>query len=263
MTTHRIISKGFLRLPYRPITRLLRSDIRAFHESCTNRIINPLLPFDVLEEVENEDVKDKNEELKKQKNKLIKQRGVMRHRLKTYKSDDMPHKVDGKAADPRFSEHVTEFSQVDFNPQSNKTNTNSKDVETRDKYENSGGPPNGENGQPGDSDGSKNDKSEHPEYEPEPLEEEEPSKLRESLDKIGKFVFKCLETIGITLSSVAVLGLSGLLYHKFYNDHVLDKMDLAFQKGDPAYQLAIHNKTNKRSDAESEFIDEDLAKFWV
>ncbi|KAM9917364.1 hypothetical protein OXX80_013292, partial [Metschnikowia pulcherrima] len=102
-----------------------------------------------------------------------------------------------------------------------------------------------------------------PEYEPEPLEEEEPSKLRESLDKIGKFVFKCLETIGITLSSVAVLGLSGLLYHKFYNDHVLDKMDLAFQKGDPAYQLAIHNKTNKRSDAESEFIDEDLAKFWV
>ncbi|KAM9895059.1 hypothetical protein OXX69_011155 [Metschnikowia pulcherrima] len=263
MTTHRIISKGFLRLPYRPITRLLRSDIRAFHASCTNRIINPLLPFDVLEEVENEDVKDKNEELKKQKNKLIKQRGVMRHRLKTYKSDDKPHKGDGKAADPRFSEHVTEFSQVDFNTQSNKTNPNSKDVETMDKYENSGGPPNGDNGQPGDSDGRNNDKSEHPEYEPEPLEEEEPSKLRESLDKIGKFVFKCLETIGITLSSVAVLGLSGLLYHKFYNDHVLDKMDLAFQKGDPAYQLAIHNKTNKRSDAESEFIDEDLAKFWV
>ncbi|OBA19378.1 hypothetical protein METBIDRAFT_79888 [Metschnikowia bicuspidata var. bicuspidata NRRL YB-4993] len=104
-----------------------------------------------------------------------------------------------------------------------------------------------------------------PEEDPESdsFEDEEPSRFRETLEKFGKFCFKCLETIGITLSSVAVLGLSGFLYHRFYNSHVLDKMDKAFQKGDPAYQLAIHNKTNKASNTELEHTDEDLARYWV
>ncbi|GEQ69201.1 hypothetical protein JCM33374_g2872 [Metschnikowia sp. JCM 33374] len=61
----------------------------------------------------------------------------------------------------------------------------------------------------------------------------------------------------------SVLGLSGLLHHKFYNVHVLDKMVSAVQNGDPAHQLAIHNKTNKSSDNGSERSDEDLAKYWV
>ncbi|RKP33061.1 hypothetical protein METBISCDRAFT_29307 [Metschnikowia bicuspidata] len=78
------------------------------------------------------------------------------------------------------------------------------------------------------------------------------------------FLFKCLETIGITLSSVGVLALSGFLYHKFYNQHVLEKMDRAFQKGDPAYLLAINNKTTRRSDSPSGKSDgEDLSEHWV
>ncbi|KAL6452036.1 hypothetical protein SBY92_003345 [Candida maltosa Xu316] len=67
---------------------------------------------------------------------------------------------------------------------------------------------------------------------------------------------KCLETIGITLSTVAVLGLSGFMYHRFYNMHVLSKMNEAFETGDPASQLKMHKRTHNEDETE-------INEYWV
>ncbi|GEQ70307.1 hypothetical protein JCM33374_g3983 [Metschnikowia sp. JCM 33374] len=296
----RVIFSPVLRLHFSQVSKVFPRHVRLFHVSSTNRIINPLLPFDVLDEVENEDIKDKNEELEKQKKKLIKQKRVMQKKLKEEHLDKTPEdEVDKDGSDGSDSspkKRITEVKQIDFSQRmvNTKTDLNKKNKDLRDTGGvfgdggavdgggGGGGPPSNNNNGPNDdpADANKNDpesskedteKSKETKEDPEsdPLEEEEEaaeeksSKLKETLEKLGKFIFKCLETIGITLSSVGVLGLSGLLYHKFYNVHVLDKMDSAFQKGDPAYQLAIHNKTNKRSDDGSERSDEDLAKYWV
>ncbi|KAG2732656.1 hypothetical protein G9P44_003646 [Scheffersomyces stipitis] len=63
-------------------------------------------------------------------------------------------------------------------------------------------------------------------------------------DKFFSFLMKCLETAGITFSSIAILGVAGIAYHKFYASHVLSKMNEAFENGDPAAQLAMHKKTH-------------------
>ncbi|RCK59050.1 hypothetical protein Cantr_07097 [Candida viswanathii] len=75
-------------------------------------------------------------------------------------------------------------------------------------------------------------------------EDEEQSKF----DRFKSFLMKCLETIGITLSSVGVLGLTGFVYHRYYNVHVLKKMNQAFETGDPAAQLAMHKRTHNEDD---------------
>lgn len=56
---------------------------------------------------------------------------------------------------------------------------------------------------------------------------------------------KCVETMGITFSSIAILGLSGWLYHYYYHHHVLSKMNKAFEDGDPAEQLIVNDRTKE------------------
>ena len=68
---------------------------------------------------------------------------------------------------------------------------------------------------------------------------------------------KCFETIGITLSSVGVLGLSGFLYHRYYNMHVLKKMNDAFETGDPSAQLKMHTRTHDDS------LEDEINAHWV
>lgn len=63
---------------------------------------------------------------------------------------------------------------------------------------------------------------------------------------------KCLETFGITFSSVAMLGIAGWLYHEFYAKHVLDRMDNAFELGDPAANVRILSKTHQEDGKNSE-----------
>lgn len=204
---------------------------RMLHLTPRLLLVNPLLPFDVLEELENEEVKDKNEKLQKQKKALLHQKKVMKEKLS---EEENKHKL----------EQVVEFEQLDVR------NVNSS-------AGGSGGLPPNNNDKQKESDADKKEEKKNDEDFDEDFEE--PSKLRETLASLGRFFFKCLETIGITLSSVGVLGLSGFLYHKFYSRHVLDKMDEAFQKGDPAYQLAIHKKTNKLSEDGAEA----LSQYWV
>ncbi|KAG7194302.1 uncharacterized protein KQ657_005032 [Scheffersomyces spartinae] len=70
---------------------------------------------------------------------------------------------------------------------------------------------------------------------PEPEEEKELGsrweRFRDKFESFSKFVLKCVETIGITFSSLFILGLCGYSYHKFYNIHVIDKIASAFEDG--------------------------------
>lgn len=260
---------------------------RCFSVSAPRRI-NPFLPFDVLEELENDETEDKNDKLKKQRKKLIHEKKIIKKKLdqkeKEEESKD-PEKDGDSDTTKQQGAITTEVHRIGLaastsqNPQDDKVQP-----ESGGGGVNGGGggdgnkPPNSNNNDDPDSEDKKKEEEkkekekEIEEEEKEFEEEEEPSAMRDLFDRFSKFVFKCLETIGITLSSVAVLGLSGFLYHKFYNTHVLEKMDTAFHKGDPAYQLAIHKKTNKRSDEkdDSEVTDseddaqfDDLSKFWV
>lgn len=279
--------------------------------SSIRRIVNPLLPFDVLEELENDEVDEENQKLLKDKKKLIRQKRAMFRKLKEERMEETPKDKQGNKQDTRSKEskgseldlsldkkepipkakavttEVESLTVVDENSIKNSAPQNHSEGNDPSETKESGaggvedgngngnggggnGPPN-ENGKDKDKDKNKDkeDKEVEKEIEKEEEyeEEPEPSRIRQFFDRFTKFLFKCFETIGITLSSVGVLGLSGFLYHRFYNLHVLEKMDKAFQKGDPAYQLAIHKKTNKRSDDEDEADatddSEDLTKFWV
>lgn len=237
-------------------------------------MINPFLPFDVLEElVENEETEDKKDKLEKQKKKLLHQKKVIKKKL-----EDERHKDDNDADSANLQNRVTtEVEQIGLastvEKKPNDVNGSESGAVGGGGSGDGGGSPPNKNNDIDDENNKKREEEEEPIDEEDPMEEEEPSRLKEALDRFGKFLFKCLETIGITLSSVGVLGLSGYLYHKFYNKHVLDKMDTAFHKGDPAYQLAIHKKTNKRSEdpeePENVYEDgeenalEDLSRFWV
>lgn len=215
--------------------------------------INPLFPFDVAEGLENEEVEDKNKKLQKQKKQLLHEKKVMKRKLEREREHNLDSDQGDQAQQPPIREEIT-------------TEVRNVGVTANEIQLQYNGSPGGGNGGGNGGNKNANDPEEEPmkeeeDAEPEP---EQKSKIQEVLEKFTKFLFKCFETIGITLSSVGVLGLSGFMYHKFYNQHVLDKMDHAFQKGDPAYLLAIHNKTNRRSDSLVEQIDgEDLSEHWV
>lgn len=248
---------------------------RHFSISAVRHVVNPLLPFDVLEDLDDETI-DQNEELKKEKKKLIRQKKKITQKL-----------VDAKAGhsggeEKALSTVVKETGVVTAETTYEKPSASEL---TTPLAGGSGGMGNGNGNKPPsndqEDDAKEDDKEEKRKKEEKEVEEEikaeeeEPSEepesaFREAMNRFGRFLFKILETIGITLSSLGVLGLSGLMYHKFYNSHVLKKMDEAFQKGDPAYQLAMHKKTNKASQNEEDgdlgdgsdaFAD--LAQYWV
>ncbi|KAK9471086.1 uncharacterized protein V1510DRAFT_397942 [Dipodascopsis tothii] len=86
-------------------------------------------------------------------------------------------------------------------------------------------------------------------------------KPRRSYSEIG---LKMLETALVTFASIAVLGLTGYVYHNYYQHHVLTKMAAAFRSGTPALDLAIWHKAGEGDDTwikreEQAFIDRVVA----
>ncbi|PYH90123.1 hypothetical protein BO71DRAFT_444110 [Aspergillus ellipticus CBS 707.79] len=51
-------------------------------------------------------------------------------------------------------------------------------------------------------------------------------------------LLKMMETAATTFASIAVLGLAGYGYHRYYKYLILEKMENAFKPGDPALELA-------------------------
>lgn len=258
------------------------SAIRNFHGSAI-RAINPLLPFDVLEEVQNDELKDENSKLVKQKKRLIKQKKQAEKKLQ---------EAEGKTEVPNEKAIVPEVEQTAVVTQGTRSADQYLEYKEQLKQDmlhkheaaasggsgSGGGNGNGDesNSPEQDKDKDKEDKEkeedqekkeakeeeEEEKYEYEEYNEEPESRFRQMLGQFGRFIFKCLETMGITFSSVGILGVAGYVYHKVYNEQVLDKIDRAFATGDPAYQLAIHKKTNKHIEHD-DCQEEDLTKYWV
>lgn len=233
---------------------------RQFHVTVPKRIINPLLPFDVLEEVQEDDKDEQNKTLLKDKKRLIEQK---RKIVKKYNEEKDKHEGKAESGNSTVTHDVTEVRGLDWSQSIQREPSGAGNGGSGDG--NGNGPPKKDDKDAESKEERERQRREEEEEFDEKLEEEEPkSRFREALEKLGRFLFKCLETIGITLSSVGILGLSGYLYHQFYNRQVLEKMGSAFESGDPAYQLAIHKKTNKRPETDDieEGVD-DLSAFWV
>ncbi|ODV59515.1 ATP-binding protein ASCRUDRAFT_71481 [Ascoidea rubescens DSM 1968] len=56
--------------------------------------------------------------------------------------------------------------------------------------------------------------------------------------------FKCLETVGITFSSLAILAFGGYSYHKIYQHHVISQMNSAFDEGFDTFESIFHSKND-------------------
>lgn len=304
---------------------------RQFHASLPARVINPLLPFDILEDVQNDDLEEANKKLKKEKKKLIKQKRHVEKDLeddeengnklngKKSKSDDKKsndkksdesdekepgrnYESDKKNADKEYktvndtvplnmavSKKVSQIAVEKDKASDSSNESNEVKKETKDSSEKSEGPekagdaerpqtdgssPPGGNGN-GNGNGPPEDESREEKKERKRKEKEEEEELEEEVEdetespkhrfrnmmrSFGKFCLKCIETIGITFSSLAILGVAGIMYHRMYNVHVLDKIDRAFDDGDPAYQLSMHKLTAKKAEGKE---DPNLMKYWV
>lgn len=265
------------------------------------RSINPLLPFDVLEEVQNDELEQENSKLARQKKRLLKQKKKAEKKLKEAEETGKFETVNDSV--PKAKAVVSDLEQTDVVQLGESSADQYLEFKEKIKQETinkreatiaaaaaggSGGSNNGGDGdkpeppveEEGDKEAEEKEvkeqeeqkkkqeqeeeqtKKEDEEYEYEEYAEEPQSKFKHMLGQFGRFLFKCLETMGITFSSVGILGVAGYVYHKVYNEQVLDKIDKAFATGDPAYQLAIHKKTNKHIEHD-DCEGEDLTKFWV
>ncbi|ANB14399.1 hypothetical protein AWJ20_1987 [Sugiyamaella lignohabitans] len=83
-------------------------------------------------------------------------------------------------------------------------------------------------------------------------DEEDPKKKKDSKKETGRgydIFMKCLETAGIMVASLSMLGLAGLIYHRTYKERALTKMSNAFTEGNPAFELSMHqNGEDDRND---------------
>lgn len=283
---------------------------RQFHASVPAKVINPLLPFDILEDVQNDDLEEANKKLKKEKKKLLKQKRNVEKDMEdgeengkssndknskdnnTKKSDEKKnsessHKVEKEyktandtiplnmAVSKKVSQKVVDKDSDKSHEQETKDPgkaDNGKEGDAEKPQEASSSPPGGNgngngNGPPEDeSREEKKERKRKEKEEEEKLEEEvedetpPPNRLRNMMRSFGKFCLKCVETIGITFSSLAILGVAGIMYHRMYNVHVLDKIDQAFDDGDPAYQLSMHKLAAKKAEDQE---DLNLMNYWV
>ena len=61
--------------------------------------------------------------------------------------------------------------------------------------------------------------------------------------RLSETLFKMFESAATTFASIAVLGLAGYSYHRYYKHLVLQKIENAFKPGDPVLELAALGKT--------------------
>ncbi|KAK9447742.1 uncharacterized protein V1518DRAFT_438720 [Limtongia smithiae] len=68
--------------------------------------------------------------------------------------------------------------------------------------------------------------------------------------------FRVMETAAVTFVSLSVLGISGYVYHRYYQSRVLRKILRAFQVGDPALDLALHSHLGYEENIDAVVRDE-------
>ncbi|KAJ5643873.1 uncharacterized protein N7484_006380 [Penicillium longicatenatum] len=80
-------------------------------------------------------------------------------------------------------------------------------------------------------------------YNPDPTDQNEEEDQgrghkNDSDPNLKSTILKMLETAATTAASIFILGAAGYSYHRYYKYLVLDKMDNAFNPGDPALEVA-------------------------
>ena len=71
------------------------------------------------------------------------------------------------------------------------------------------------------------------------IQSEEPeSAVHKPTSQLSGTLFKMFESAATTFASLAILGLAGYGYHKYYKYLILQKMENAFTPGDPVLELA-------------------------
>ncbi|PGH04980.1 hypothetical protein AJ79_06937 [Helicocarpus griseus UAMH5409] len=73
---------------------------------------------------------------------------------------------------------------------------------------------------------------------PEEENEKKSGRNEDSDPTLKSTILKMMESAATTFASIAVLGLAGYSYHKYYKYLVLEKMDNAFNPGDPVLEVA-------------------------
>lgn len=84
-------------------------------------------------------------------------------------------------------------------------------------------------------------------------DEEDGKKGGQKDDKKKKSKFfdifqKSMETAGVMVASLTMLGLAGISYHEGYNYHAMNKMEKAFTDDDPAFQLTMHSRAQNEDE---------------
>jgi AAA ATPase domain len=78
----------------------------------------------------------------------------------------------------------------------------------------------------------------------EDVEDSEPAKPKpEPESRLSGTLYKMFESAATTFASIAVLGLAGYGYHRYYKHLVLKKIENAFKPGDPVLELAALGKS--------------------
>ncbi|KAF9891160.1 hypothetical protein FE257_005096 [Aspergillus nanangensis] len=77
---------------------------------------------------------------------------------------------------------------------------------------------------------------------PDPLQQNDPAEeRRDQNNDVPTFkttILRMFETAATTFASIAVLGIAGYSYHQYYKYLILQKMENAFNPGDPALEVA-------------------------
>ena len=82
--------------------------------------------------------------------------------------------------------------------------------------------------------------------------------------RLSSTLYKMFESTMTTFASVAVLGLAGLAYHKYYKSLILSKIENAFRPGDPVLEMAAPSEPNPAVGAKQVIDDKNRdTSHWV
>ncbi|GMF04103.1 unnamed protein product [[Candida] boidinii] len=193
--------------------------VRYFHIS-QKREINPLLPFDISDTLENEDLEQKNKKLEKEKKKIEKEKKKQKEKEK---EDDNNENNENNNNDGNENDNSNNNDKTNKTSPSNETTNNGNGVKNNSGNSNNTNKSSGNNGNDGNN-GNGNrplspieefiirqrEKEEKQQEKEEEEREKEAERKEENWSRLKSAIVKCIETGLITFSSLLVLAISGL-----------------------------------------------------
>lgn len=207
---------------YRIPLGIRTQSLRQFHGTRT-AALNPLMPIDPteiladLDEEENEKKLEKIEEAEKTKGRI---KNILRKQKNPITDPEKKDDTDKKETNSTSTSPGGTISNSDNGGGNNNSNNPKKDKDTKE------------------DDKAKSGKT-----------EKKPKPPNENIKTLMTLLKKCTEAGLITLASLGVLVLGGILYHKTYKQNVLWKMDESFEKNE-SLVLLKHQDHISESDKE-------------